>query len=103
MLLKQGYRHVYVSRPFALKHGLIPKSVSRPTVNRRIPLIASPPSYPSPAQSSMGTYGYAGLVNLGQIPITVGSKTASHPVMLSEETNFDCVLGRSWMEKMGIK
>lgn len=28
MLLKQGYRHVYVSRPFALKHGLIPKSVS---------------------------------------------------------------------------
>jgi hypothetical protein len=55
------------------------------------------------AQSSMGTYGYAGLVNLGSIPITVGSKTASHPVMLSEETNFDCVLGRSWMEKMGIK
>jgi hypothetical protein len=92
----------------------------------------------------MGTYGYAGLVNLGSIPITdcerareraiarervdgqqsesrrmrkwasicrwsavipitVGSKTASHPVMLSEETNFDCVLGRSWMEKMGIK
>jgi hypothetical protein len=44
----------------------------------------------------MGTYGYAGLVNLGSIPITVGSKTASHPVMLSEETNFDCVLGRSW-------
>jgi hypothetical protein len=28
MLLKQGYRHVYVSRPFALKHGLIPKTVS---------------------------------------------------------------------------
>ncbi|GHJ88974.1 hypothetical protein NliqN6_5376 [Naganishia liquefaciens] len=79
MLLKQGYRHVYVSRPFALKHGLIPKT------------------------SGMGTYGYAGLVNLGSIPITVGSKTASHPVMLSEETNFDCVLGRSWMEKMGIK
>ncbi|KAJ9101483.1 hypothetical protein QFC19_005134 [Naganishia cerealis] len=79
MLLKQGYRHVYVSRPFALKNGLIPKT------------------------SGMGTYGYAGLVNLGQLPITVGSKTASHPVMLSEETNFDCVLGRSWMEKMGIK
>jgi hypothetical protein len=51
----------------------------------------------------MGTYGYAGLVNLGPLPITVGSKTAMHPVMLSEETNFDCVLGRSWMEKMGIK
>ncbi|KAJ9119035.1 hypothetical protein QFC22_003525 [Naganishia vaughanmartiniae] len=79
MLLKQGYRHVYVSRPFALKHGLIPKN------------------------SGMGTYGYAGLVNLGPLPITVGSKTAMHPVMLSEETNFDCVLGRSWMEKMGIK
>lgn len=106
MLLKQGYRHVYVSRPFALKHGLIPKSVSPLQSHLGIPLIASlppPPSSPSPAQSSMGTYGYAGLVNLGQIPITVGSKTASHPVMLSEETNFDCVLGRSWMEKMGIK
>lgn len=60
------------------------------------------PSFARP-QSSMGTYGYAGLVNLGSIPITVGSKTAAHPVMLSEETNFDCVLGRSWMEKMGIK
>jgi len=54
-------------------------------------------------QSAMGTYGYAGLVNLGQLPITVGSKTAKHTVMISEETNFDVVLGRSWMEKMGIK
>ena len=51
----------------------------------------------------MGTYGYAGLVNLGQLPITVGSKTEKHTVMISEEANFDVVLGRSWMEKMGIK
>lgn len=54
-------------------------------------------------QSAMGTYGYAGLVSLGQLPITVGSKTASHKVMLSEESNFDVVLGRAWAEKMGIK
>lgn len=51
----------------------------------------------------MGTYGYAGLVNLGQLPITVGSKTQKHTVMISEEANFDVVLGRSWMEKMAIK
>ena len=29
MLLKMGYRHVYVSRPFATKSGLIPPNVSR--------------------------------------------------------------------------
>ena len=28
MLLKMGYRHVYVSRPFATKSGLIPPNVS---------------------------------------------------------------------------
>lgn len=46
MLLKQGYRHVYVSRPFALKHGLIPKSVSRPNVNRENPTHRIPPILP---------------------------------------------------------
>ncbi len=51
----------------------------------------------------MGAFGYAGLVNLGNMPVKVGSKTMSHPIVLSEETNFDVVLGRSWMEKMGIK
>lgn len=43
MLLKQGYRHVYVSRPFALKHGLIPKSVSRPQEHLGISLITASP------------------------------------------------------------
>lgn len=38
MLLKNGYRHVYMSRKFALKHGFIP-------------LDAAP-----------GHYGYSGLV-----------------------------------------
>lgn len=28
MLLKMGYRHVYVSRPFATRSGLIPPNVS---------------------------------------------------------------------------
>lgn len=38
MLLKNGYRHVYISRKFALKHGFIPND-------------AAP-----------GHYGYGGLV-----------------------------------------
>lgn len=38
MLLKAGYRHVYISRKFALRHGFVPKD-------------AAP-----------GHYGYGGLV-----------------------------------------
>jgi len=51
----------------------------------------------------MGSSGYAGLKTLGMVPITVGSKTVSHPVYISEENHFDVVLGRSWLEKMGVK
>ncbi len=51
----------------------------------------------------MGSSGYVGLVNIGQMPIKVGSKTIKHPVMLSEEQHFDVVLGRQWMEKSGVK
>ncbi|KAF5330664.1 hypothetical protein D9619_005360 [Psilocybe cf. subviscida] len=47
MLLKTGYRHVYISRKFAIKHGFIPRD-------------AAP-----------GNYGYGGLVNLGKWPITL--------------------------------
>lgn len=47
MLLKSGYRHVYISRKFAIKHGFIP-------------LDAAP-----------GNYGYGGLVNIGLWPITL--------------------------------
>ena len=38
MLLKNGYRHVYMSRKFALKHGFIP------------------------TDAAPGHYGYSGLV-----------------------------------------
>ncbi|PPQ91403.1 hypothetical protein CVT25_014291 [Psilocybe cyanescens] len=47
MLLKSGYRHVYISRKFAVKHGFIPPD-------------AAP-----------GSYGYGGLVNIGVWPITL--------------------------------
>lgn len=55
MLLKAGYRHVYISRKFAQKHGFIPRD-------------ATP-----------GNYGYGGLVNIGTWPITlVTSSSAGH-------------------------
>ena len=38
MLLKNGYRHVYMSRKFAVRHGFVPKD------------------------ASLGYYGYSGLV-----------------------------------------
>ncbi|KAJ3573784.1 hypothetical protein NP233_g2206 [Leucocoprinus birnbaumii] len=53
MLLKVGYRHVYISRKFAQKHGFIPKD-------------AKP-----------GNYGYGGLVNIGSWPITLVTSTTS--------------------------
>ena len=52
MLLKSGYRHVYISRKFAIKHGFIP-------------LDAAP-----------GNYGYGGLVNIGLWPITLMPSSA---------------------------
>ncbi|CAL1705112.1 unnamed protein product [Somion occarium] len=79
MLLKNGYRHVYISRKFALKHGFIP-------------LDASP-----------GHYGYEGLVNIGNWPVTVGRTRTTHTVYLSEESHFDVVLGRSFWEKRQVK
>lgn len=51
----------------------------------------------------MGAAGYAGLKTLGPISITVGSHTQSHPALINEEQYFDIVLGRTWMEKMGVK
>ncbi|WWC67167.1 uncharacterized protein I206_101074 [Kwoniella pini CBS 10737] len=79
MLLKSGYRHVYVSREFALKHKLVPK------------------------KSGMGSMGYTGLKVMSNVDITVGTRTASHPAYMSEENYFDVILGRSWLEKMAIK
>lgn len=133
MLLKSGYRHVYISRKFAIKHGFIP------------------------ADAAPGHYGYGGLVNIGTWPITLtpskssndtadahrasspsappqpngmspsasvngagsmrkkkkghlnGVDSASGPkptmvaVYLSEEPHFDVVLGRSFFEKRQIR
>jgi len=79
MLLKNGYRHVYMSRKFAMRHGFIPQD-------------AAP-----------GHYGYSGLVNIGKLPITIGRTKTTHVVYLSEESHFDVVLGRSFMEKRQIK
>jgi len=78
MLLKNGYRHVYLSRSFAKSHGFIPRD-------------AQP-----------GLYGFNGLVQIGKWPVTVGSTTTTHDVYLSEETHFDVVLGRSFMERRAV-
>ncbi|KAF9227443.1 hypothetical protein BS17DRAFT_727721 [Gyrodon lividus] len=111
MLLKSGYRHVYISRKFALKHGFIP------------------------ADAAPGHYGYGGLVNLGKWPVTLTPaasfpsqnstsprghatsprsnddphhqprkpKSVSISVYLSEEPHFDVVLGRSFFERRQIQ
>lgn len=56
-----------------------------------------------PKDAVMGKYGYSGLVNIGQWPLTLGGTTTTHTVYLSEEIHFDVILGRSFMEKRGIK
>ncbi|KAH9952096.1 hypothetical protein B0H21DRAFT_800485 [Amylocystis lapponica] len=79
MLLRSGYRNVYISRKFAIQHGFIP------------------------SDAAPGHYGYGGLVNIGKWPITVGRTKTTHTVFLSEESHFDVVLGRSFMEARQIK
>ncbi|KAL9933737.1 hypothetical protein V8E36_007395 [Tilletia maclaganii] len=79
MMLKSGYRHVYVSRTFALTHGFIPKD------------------------TTPGTYGFNGITNLGKWPIQIGSKAVSLTVMLAEDSYFPVILGRSFMEKRGVR
>lgn len=121
MLLKAGYRHVYISRTFALENGFIP------------------------ADAAPGHYGYSGLVNIGTWPITLtpstvpsslpdapppvsapsspdigngsastitkkykgskdkGPKPTMMTVYLSEEPHFDVVLGRSFFERRQIR
>jgi len=62
----------------------------------------------------LGHYGYSGLVNIGSWPIRLqiltpegeraeSSVTTTHTVYLAEESHFDVVLGRSFMEKRQIK
>jgi len=79
MMLKSGYRHVYVSRSFALDHGFIP------------------------VDTTPGTYGYNGITNLGKWPVQVGSKAVPCTVMLAEDSYFPVILGRSFMEKRGVR
>ncbi|KAJ7063459.1 hypothetical protein C8F01DRAFT_1250999 [Mycena amicta] len=106
MLLKSGYRHVYISRKFAQANGFIP------------------------ADTEGGKYGYVGLVNIGTWPIVLtpsstntysdhpnapppppktNGKTSKKPkptmmtVYLSEEQHFDVVLGRSFFERRNIQ
>ena len=108
MLLKNGHRHVYLSRKFAVKHGFVPKD------------------------ASLGYYGYGGLVKyvsvlLNRLALTLSTRyvsigswpvrlyvlndqgerelslvSSSHTVYLSEEHHFDVVLGRSFMEKRQV-
>ena len=41
--------------------------------------------------------------SIGQWPITLGKTKTTHNVYLAEETHFDCILGRAFMEKRGVK
>ena len=43
------------------------------------------------------------IVSIGKWPITVGKTKTIHAVYLSEESHFDVVLGRSFMEKRQVK
>ncbi|KAF7363638.1 hypothetical protein MSAN_01021000 [Mycena sanguinolenta] len=109
MLLKSGYRHVYISRKFARDHGFIP------------------------ADAAPGHYGYGGLVWPITLTTASSSPFSTHPdappaparptaasnkkrtkddgkpkptmiqVFLSEEPHFDVVLGRSFFERRQIK
>lgn len=79
MLLIRGHLNLTVSRKFAMKNNLVDKKYG------------------------LGSAGYMGAMNIGDVAITVGSKTARHPAIINEEQHFDVVLGRKWIEKMGVK
>jgi len=79
MMMKNGHRACYMSREFAQEHNFIPKD-------------AAP-----------GFYGFSGITNLGSWPIKVGEKTIESAVMLVENAFFPVILGRSFMEKRGVR
>ncbi|KAM0788523.1 hypothetical protein ACM66B_001651 [Microbotryomycetes sp. NB124-2] len=79
MMMKAGHRACYMSRAFAQQHNFIPKD-------------AAP-----------GFYGFSGITNLGTWPIKVGKKTVEQQVMLVENSYFPIVLGRSFMERRGVR
>jgi hypothetical protein len=77
--MKEGHRHCYMAREFALQHGFIPKD-------------AAP-----------GFYGFSGITNLGSWPIKVGERVVELQVMLVENSYFPVILGRSFMEKRRVQ
>ncbi|KAK4058519.1 hypothetical protein OIO90_000681 [Microbotryomycetes sp. JL221] len=77
--MKAGHRACYMSRAFAQQHNFIPKD-------------AAP-----------GFYGFSGITNLGTWPIKIGKKTVEQQVMLVENSYFPIVLGRSFMERRGVR
>ncbi|KAI5478493.1 hypothetical protein MNV49_005021 [Pseudohyphozyma bogoriensis] len=79
MMMKSGHRACYMSRAFAQQHNFIPKD-------------AAP-----------GFYGFSGITNLGTWPIKVGKKTVEQQVMLVENSYFPIILGRSFMERRGVR
>ncbi|KAL8276291.1 hypothetical protein RQP46_011319 [Phenoliferia psychrophenolica] len=79
MMMKAGHRACYMSRAFAQQHAFIPKD-------------AAP-----------GFYGFSGITNLGTWPIKVGKKTVEQQVMLVENSYFPVILGRSFMERRGVR
>ncbi|GAA6048979.1 hypothetical protein JCM3770_005423 [Rhodotorula araucariae] len=79
MMMKSGHRACYMSRAFAQAHNFIPRD-------------AAP-----------GFYGFSGITNLGTWPIKVGSKTVEQEVMLVESSYFPVILGRSFMERRGVR
>ncbi|SCZ93545.1 BZ3500_MvSof-1268-A1-R1_Chr6-3g08729 [Microbotryum saponariae] len=107
MMMKAGHRACYMSRAFAQQHAFIPKD-------------AAP-----------GFYGFSGITNLGSWPIKVcksrgcrwpcanqkltfpswyhvpkiqvGKKTVEQQVMLVENSYFPVILGRSFMERRGVR
>lgn len=82
MLLKSGHRQIYISRQFAIKHGFLPKKFG----------------------AANGGFAYAGILPLpGPITLTIGSRTSAHKAYVTEENKFDVILGRAWIEKMGVK
>ncbi|KAJ8295702.1 hypothetical protein OF846_001064 [Rhodotorula toruloides] len=77
--MKSGHRHCYMSRTFALQHSFIP------------------------ADAAPGFYGFGGITDLGVWPIKVGTKTVEQRVMLVENSYFPVILGRSFMERRGVR